>query len=41
MRFGVRHADGQRASVALPLIGYPSLPTVYESTLLALKINAA
>ena len=30
MRFGVRHADGQRASVALPLIGYSSRPTVYE-----------
>jgi sigma-B regulation protein RsbU (phosphoserine phosphatase) len=30
MRFGVRHADGQRASVALPLMGYPSRPTVYE-----------
>jgi len=30
MRFGVRHADGQRASVALPLIGDSSRPTVYE-----------
>src|SRR5580704_1489480 len=30
MRFGVRHADGQRASVVLPLTGDSSRPTVYE-----------
>jgi sigma-B regulation protein RsbU (phosphoserine phosphatase) len=31
MRLGVRHADGERATVVLPLSGDPSSPTLYES----------
>jgi phosphoserine phosphatase RsbU/P len=36
MRLGVRHADGGRAVVLLPLTGDSSGPTVYESILIML-----
>jgi phosphoserine phosphatase RsbU/P len=34
MRLGVRHADGNRAAIVLPLTGDPSSPTVYASIFL-------
>ncbi len=36
MQLGLRHVDGTRGTVAVPLAGYPSSPTVYESIFVVL-----